>query len=186
MTVTFGRPEIVRVLATNYGVFDAHVRRNLVPTLIGDPGRMLMTAFDALMTAATDSFCRDGGMDRGAVAAALHHSQEHFLGLARALDGGEQNLCAIIALRADGKVGAQGGPFHLVIDAINRSRPPVIRVTYINLNATAWLVRENAKAASVDIGDQFGLSGEELAEVAANPFRRRQKPRKSPELRADA
>ncbi len=174
--VIFNQQDLASILAAPRGTLSSNIQRGLVPSLLGSPGRVAMHAFDAIVTTTAELFAKSGGLDRPIVARLMFDHLDQFRHLLTYLDNGAENLVAVIATRLDGKHAFLCGPLeHRDGGAIARmlaARPQPARVCFVSINMAAALVRKNADAVGIDIGDRFGLTAEELAELYVTPARR--------------
>jgi hypothetical protein len=179
MVTYFGRTELAEVSGLSHDVLKALIQRRLVPTLLDDPKRIASTAFDALILTTADFYCRDGGYDRRFVANVLHQNLDELYKLARRIDAGEPGIVALIAQTEDRHCHVMGGAFRDVMAQLpSRMRSPA-RMCFVSMTVAAKAVRERARKANIDIGECFAMTEAEVAEIAALPFGRRSKRKKT-------
>ena len=170
--IHFDRNELAELSGFTANGLNVLVVRRQVPTLIGDPGRVVATAFDALMMVTADLFTRDGGYDRGFVADALHQGLDEFHHLAVRIDAGEPGLCAFIGESVNRHCHVMGGNLQEIVDRLP-SMPVPARMCIVSMSQAAAMVRDRAARAGIDTGERFAMTAAEMQEITALPFGRR-------------
>jgi hypothetical protein len=94
---------------------------------------------------------------------------DQFRILAQRLDGGEKSVVAGLVLMEDHKLACLGGPFGEMLKQITRAPIPALRMCFVSLDVAARLVGEEARKQAIDIGDRFGMTGDELADLYKTP-----------------
>jgi hypothetical protein len=135
----------------------AAIRRNLIPTLRDNPGRMMLDYFDAWILAVMELACRDGGLRRTFLANIFHDHLTDLRDIARRADTQEEpGLVILIEQDSARNVHLLGGHHLAVLGEftmdMQRRRSTPSRMTIIDVNTAAAEVRARATEVGVELG----------------------------------